>query len=788
MCMLSLNIYSMPRKKNINIYVSLSGNDNNTGTFSSPVRSVEKALSIIQKSSNKRNINIIFEDGTYYIEKPIIITPSIFKNTDCSLTLKSANEGKAILSGGKRLFLKWKKGKNGIYEANIPSEISNIDQLYINGKMQRMARYPNAIEGKNVFDTWNLQDQTTTYIDPINKENVKRWKNPTGAYIHTMHQALWGDMHWQVIGKENEGLLIMEGGWQNNRPSKMHPVYRMIENIYEELDAPTEFFFDSANNKLFYIPEDSVDLNCAKVEIVLLENLFHITGTTNSTIKNIHIEGFKFTHTARTFMKNQEPLLRSDWTIYRNGTILFENVENCSVKDCEFDQVGGNTIIVSNYNRGISIKSCYIHDSGANGIVFVGNPKAVKNPLFGYVAQDYSKIDRTLGPINNNYPQECAVEDCLITRTGRHEKQTAPIQISMSYRIKISHCSIYDVPRAGININEGTFGGHIIEYCDVFNTVLETGDHGSFNSWGRDRYWTPNINTVAEEVKKDSILPYLDMIEKNVIRNCRWRCDHGWDIDLDDDSSFYHIYNNILLNGGLKLREGYKRIVKNNLIINNSLHPHVWYRNSDDVITGNIFFQAYQPALMEENITNNGKWGKMIDYNYFLDEVSMNKYNKNGCDLHSKVIKPEFIDASNGDYTLIPNSTVLKAGFKNIDMNFGVLSEKLKAIAQKPVFPTINLPQKTTSQAKTFIWQGLMLKTMETLGEQSALGYKVISGLIVQSIENDSPWKDKINVNDLMIGCNGKEICTIEDLKKITTNSVESIKVWRTQGEIILKK
>ena len=466
-------------------------------------------------------------------------------------------------------------------------------------------------------------------------------------------------MHWQVIGKENEGLLIMEGGWQNNRPSKMHPVYRMIENIYEELDAPTEFFFDSANNKLFYIPEDSVDLNCAKVEIVLLENLFHITGTTNSTIKNIHIEGFKFTHTARTFMKNQEPLLRSDWTIYRNGTILFENAENCSVKDCEFDQVGGNTIIVSNYNRGISIKSCYIHDSGANGIVFVGNPKAVKNPLFGYVAQDYSKIDRTLGPINNNYPQECAVEDCLITRTGRHEKQTAPIQISMSYRIKISHCSIYDVPRAGININEGTFGGHIIEYCDVFNTVLETGDHGSFNSWGRDRYWTPNINTVAEEVKKDSILPYLDMIEKNVIRNCRWRCDHGWDIDLDDGSSFYHIYNNILLNGGLKLREGYKRIVKNNLIINNSLHPHVWYRNSDDVITGNIFFQAYQPALMEENITNNGKWGKMIDYNYFLDEVSMNKYNKNGCDLHSKVIKPEFIDASNGDYTLIPNSTVL---------------------------------------------------------------------------------------------------------------------------------
>lgn len=79
------------------------------------------------------------------------------------------------------------------------------------------------------------------------------------------------------------------------------------------------------------------------------------------------------------------------------------------------------------------------------------------------------------------------------------------------------------------------------------------------------------------------------MIEKNIIRNSRWRCDHGWDIDLDDGSSFYHIYNNILLNRGLKLREGYKRVVKNNIIINSSLHPHVWYRNSDDVVTGNIF-------------------------------------------------------------------------------------------------------------------------------------------------------------------------------------------------------
>ena len=441
---------------------------------------------------------------------------------------------------------------------------------------------------------------------------------------------------------------------------------------------------------------------------------------------------------------------------------------------------------MSNYNKGVAVRSCYIHDSGASGVVFVGNPDMVRDPLFGYVRNDnYATMDRTLGPKGYDFAQECIVDDCLITRTGRHEKQTAPVQISMSYRITVSHCSIYDVPRAGINISEGTFGGHIIEYCDVFNTVLETGDHGSFNSWGRDRFWTPNVNTVSAEVEKDTLLPYLDMMDINIIRNSRWRCDHGWDIDLDDGSSFYHIYYNVLLNRGLKLREGYMRVVKNNIILNSSLHPHVWYKNSDDIVTGNIFSRAYQPALMNKDIASDGKWGREVDYNFFVNENSMKKYNKNGCDMHSKVVKLDFVNPQKGDYTLPESSEVIKSGFKNIEMNFGVRSDKLRAIAKQPLYPNLNTSEMNSSTAKIITWQGLTLKNMETLGEQSALGYKYISGMIVMSVSDDSPWTGKINVNDLIIGCGNKEIKTSEDIAEI--DNTESIKVWRMQGEVIIK-
>ena len=94
------------------------------------------------------------------------------------------------------------------------------------------------------------------------------------------------------------------------------------------------------------------------------------------------------------------------------------------------------------------------------------------------------------------------------------------------------------MPRAGINISEGTFGEHVIQDCDIFNTVLETGDHGSFNSWGRDRYWTPDTRETDKEVAKEKGLPYLYMLGPNILRHNRWRCDHGWDIDLDDGSSW----------------------------------------------------------------------------------------------------------------------------------------------------------------------------------------------------------------------------------------------------------
>src|SRR6266852_5391049 len=269
--------------------------------------------------------------------------------------------------------------------------------------------------------------------------------------------------------------------------------------------------------------------------------------------------------------------------------------EDCYVDDCFLDQLGGNCIFVSGYNRRIRISRSHIARAGANGISFVGERKAVRNPLDSYDDRlGIGDLDLIPGPRTADYPAECLVEDTLIYQTGQVEKQTAPVEIDIARAITVRHCSIYDVPRAGINIGDGCWGGHHIDHCDVFDTVKETGDHGSFNSWGRDRWWgIKGLDLDTALQGPHAKLPVLDAAETNILSNSRWRCDHGWDIDLDDGSTNYHIYDNLCLNGGLKLREGFYRTCANNVLVNNSLHPHVWYNDSHDIFRGNIVFAPY---------------------------------------------------------------------------------------------------------------------------------------------------------------------------------------------------
>lgn len=660
-------------------FVAPIGGDGNPGTLEKPFATLGRAQQAVRQKPGP----VCLRGGTYYLPEKLIFSAEDSGSQAAPVVYQAYENEQPVISGGVRLEkLDWQPYRDGIVAAKVPDDLQT-EEIFVNGERQILARYPNYDPKAQYFDGFAA--------DALSPERVARWADPTGGYFHAMHPALWGDFTWRITGKDPQGGVTKEGGWQNNRGGAVHQKIRFVENIFEELDAPGEWFLNSKTHMLYFYPPAGLDLAKATVEATRLRSLVEFRGSQEKPVRFVTLRGLTFRQSARTVMDTKEPLLRTDWAIYRGGAVFFEGAEDCALEDCFLDQVGGNAVFVNHYNRRVTIRGCHIAKAGASGICFVGDPQAARNPLFNYSQTNkLEDLDRTPGPRTQNYPADCLVEDCLIDLTGRVEKQTAGVAIDLSQNITVRHCSIYDMPRAGINIGDGCWGGHLIEFCDVFDTVKETGDHGSFNSWGRDRYWVPKTAEVNARVKEVPELPRLDAVTPTILRNNRFRCDHGWDIDLDDGSSNYLITNNLCLHGGIKNREGYGRTVENNITVDSGLHPHAWFAASGDIFRRNIVWREYQPAIMPAP-----PWGQEFDYNLLhkagggaASALATRLQKQSGRDEHSLVGDAQFVDPAHGDYRVKEGSAALGLGFVNFPMDrFGVQKPALKALARTPILP-----------------------------------------------------------------------------------------------------
>lgn len=720
-------------------------------------------------ANGAKNLTICLQPGVYRLETPVVISGDLgFESVEIS----GEDRDNTVLCGSVAVEGPWERYKGGVFRTKVGRE---MDMLYVNGKLCHMARYPK-------FDE-NIRICQGYAPDCISRERVARWQDPEGGYLHAIHRYRWGDFHYRIAGKDENGELILEGGTQNNRRLGLHDEYRYVENIFEELSAHGEWFHDRKTGWLYvYFREEDIP-GQAPVEAVVNADLVKVLGCGNVTFRNL-----TFRHTCRTFMKVEEPLLRSDWCIYRGGALYFEGTRNCRVENCRLEDMGSNAVCVNGWNRNFSMESCLVREIAGNGVCFIGKTDCVRSPLFEYAQRQHIRdVDLEPGPRGEDFPEDCSVADCLITRTGRVEKQTAAVQISMSHRIRIANCTIHELPRAGINISEGCFGGHIIENCDVFDTVRETGDHGSFNSWGRDRFWELG-GVDADRLEEQGLahLPYLDAVDTTRICHNRMRCDWGWDIDLDDGSSNYEIYDNLCLNGGIKLREGFGRRVYNNITVNNTLHAHAWYGGSGDVVKGNIFFAPYSVYKMP------AVWGREVDGNILCGEAGAGQpawplQAVSGSDGASRFAWCGFRDPEAGDYT-VEDETALAVGFRNFDMeNFGVMSTWLRDISRIPMLPMCK-PFRPAEEETVEVLEAcggvfrelLSMEEASAYGACSADGVHVDGVLVVKLEPNSELNAIGLKAGDILLAVDGKLVLTLDALKDCVQALCEPAgKVWR---------
>jgi len=114
-------------------------------------------------------------------------------------------------------------------------------------------------------------------------------------------------------------------------------------------------------------------------------------------VRFVTLQELIFRHAARTVMDTKEPLLRTDWAIYRGGAILFEGVEDCALEDCFLDQVGGNACSSTTITAASPYAAVTSPEPGPGHLSCRRSPGG-RNPLFNYSQVNrLEDLDRTPG-------------------------------------------------------------------------------------------------------------------------------------------------------------------------------------------------------------------------------------------------------------------------------------------------------------------------------------------------------------------------------------------------------
>jgi hypothetical protein len=698
------------------LYVAKNGNDRNPGSQQKPFATLGRAREAVRelKKRTKGPITVQVREGTYYLPQPLTFEPVDSGAAERPITYV-ASEGEAVtLSGGRKLDCRWEPYRSGIMRCELPAvRAGQLDftQLFVDGKRQIRARFPK-YDAKNPL-VWG----GSGYVDvPSNDESwpptefhfdpatftKRKWAKPSEAVVHMFPHSYWGNMQWQVkdIDWDAHCVKLGWGGFQINELvwgkstsglglSQLYEgAFRsrfFIENVFEELDAPGEWYLDKEAGVLYYMPAEGVDLKTAAIEVPVLEHAVEFRGSQRNPVRHVVLSGFRIAHTASTFFNEYEAPSLGDFTIHRGGAVFFDGAEDCGVEKCFFDAVGGNGVFINNYNRRLRVYGNKITEAGDNAVCLVGSQRSTQGT-------------------NRPYPIENSISNNLIHDCGILTKGVSGVFMSISEKNTVSHNVIYNMPRSAITVNDPWGCGHLIEFNHFHHTGRETQDHGVLGSWGRTRFWCYEQNhgdfshgSGFHENEKDYVFyypeedGYISIVRNNYIEDTftNLQC-----IDLDDGSSHYHIYNNLCVGMSLQAACGDYRTIENNIFVNASAPVNFWsgYEYNHDRFIRNIVVTSTAAKNKTGDVYKidipplQGPFLQELDYNLLFSDAgkfiaahtprkgstthyTLEQWQALGYDKHSQYADPMFVDPGNGDYRLKPESPAHELGFKAFDIS-----------------------------------------------------------------------------------------------------------------------
>lgn len=454
------------------IHVSPHGNDNNDGTAGHPVRSLQHALTLSHASSEHR---IVLDGGTYRLNAPLRLTPA-----DSETGFLAAPGAHPVISGAVRIsgWHEVNTTKN-LWAAHVPDSVENTRQLYVNGVRASRTR------GRVPVD---LTETSTGYVAA--SDEMASWKNPSDIeFVYTGGNSIWSE-HSEGLGSWTQPrcpiqsihgtvITMAQPCWDNSTKRVMlpngrrtanlvgpmsvgkHPEY--VENAFELLGTPGQFYFDRAAHTVYYVSRAGENLKTADVEMPVLQTLVEGAGTAAAPIENITFTGLQFSYATWLGPSSDEGFSEIQanyqvtgpdgysrqalchlvpngacpygaWTQIP-GNISFSFAHHVRFMDDDFIHLGAAALTLGDGAQNDIVEGCIFTDISGNGLQLGG----VDTPLASIA--EFTANNR--------------IENNLFRNVGAEYRGGIPIVVGYARDTLIAHNQIDHIPYAAISMGWG---------------------------------------------------------------------------------------------------------------------------------------------------------------------------------------------------------------------------------------------------------------------------------------------------------------------------------------------
>lgn len=657
-------------------HVAPTGNDTNAGTAAKPFATLERARDAVRELKKaeplSERVEVKVHGGTYSLSREVHFGPDDSGTAECPITYTGVGNEPVIFDAGRRI-TGWRKHDAKLWVTTLPEVAKGswrFRQLYVNGQKRVRARTPNqgflrvagCPEGTPKTTNYHTDCQTFTFKPGDIRAD---WTNLPD--VEVIVYFFWTDSHLPIRSVDSKTNLVTfahKAGKVFTDDFTEDGARYVVENVFEGLDAPGEWYLNRHTGELFYYPMPGEDLTNAEIIAPFAPAHLRLAGNPaqHRYVEHLRFRNLSFAHSNFDFPPGDSNDQQGSSSI--PATVILRGAKSCAIEQCRFSNLGTFAVDLTAGCQDNRLVGNEIANISAGGIRLNGGN--YRDPLWERTRNNQI-TDNSLHHYGVDYPSAVGV---LLMNT---EDNT------------VSHNAIHDGGYTGVSVGwVWGYGRSVSQNNRIeFNHIHHIG--GVLSDMG-------GIYTLG--VSPGTV------IRNNHIHDVDANQYGGWGIYHDEGSTHLLVENNVVHHtkfAPFNIHYSKEVTVRNNIFALGKLeqlsrgriepHQSVYFENNivywreGELFSKNwkdqpyaFYFHPKDPKGKTVTSTFECDWNLYFNPALKKDELKLAgsnwvEWQKRGKDVHAQYADPLFANPDQGDFTLKPNSPALALGFQPIDLS-----------------------------------------------------------------------------------------------------------------------